>query len=619
MNILYTIPNDISVDNIDDYLGRSDVQYVDLRNFDDKMAEGYVRGFEFIPLVDYIEYTNILTRDGDWVFESASLINQAALESLFDSTKTIILMDDNGFMADYVKDALESIGYKDVFSIGGYPNYQGSNNVSGDGNYRVDVSTPFPTDITMENLDSYLGLSNVLYIDLRDFDEKIDDGYIDGFTFLPFYDYLEVQNILKRTDNTWDFTPSVINNFFAINALFDQDKIIFLVDSNGERSGFVKEALEFLGYDDVYNIGAVSDYTGDYFIPAENDMIRLGLIGPLTGDYGLYGLSVYQGALLAANEINAAGGVLGKDLEIIAEDSKGDPVLGVQAYNKFINEDHIHALIGGTFSGVTLALKSLAIEDNLPVLSPTATNPDVTLDADNVFRICYTDSYQGKVAAVFAATHLNATNAAVIYNRDDAYSEGLASAFMAEFNLRGLDYDVYQFGGNDDDFSSILISIKNGDYDTVFLPTYIYEASQFLTQADALGIEIPFIGGDGWSGIEENFASVAEGHYFGSHFSLNDETTLVQDFVTNYTDTYSETPNALSALAYDAVYAMVAAMTNAGSLESSDIIAALADLELSTGVTGSLQFDENGDPSKGITYIQIVNGEQVVIEKVSAD
>ena len=354
-----------------------------------------------------------------------------------------------------------------------------------------------------------------------------------------------------------------------------------------------------------------------------DDTIKFGVIGPLTGDYSLYGTAVENGAKLAAMELNEAGGVLDKDLEIIAYDSKGDPTEGVNAYNRLRDQDEIDALIGGTFSGVTLAIKELAVDDGLPVLTPTATNPDVTLNAANVFRACYTDSYQGSVAAVFAADTLMADNVAVMYNRDDAYSEGLAQAFMDEFDARGLNYTAFQFGADDDDYSAILTNIDAGDatngaYDAVFLPAYVAEVGKALTQADNLGLEMPFIGGDGWDGIEADYAAVAEGNYFANHYAKTDEAAVVQDFVANYTAEFGEAPNALAALAYDAVYAMAAAFEEAGSTDNAAVVAALADLVYTDAVTGSITFDENGDPIKSITIIKVVGGEHVVETKVDA-
>lgn len=344
----------------------------------------------------------------------------------------------------------------------------------------------------------------------------------------------------------------------------------------------------------------------------EDESVRFGVIGPTTGEYSLYGVAVAQGAQLAAQEI---GEVLGKPLEVISYDSKGDGAEGVNAYNRLVQEDGIHALIGGTFSGVTLAIKDLAIADGVPVLTPTATNEQVTLDADNVFRACYTDAYQGAVAGVFASDTLGLSNGAILFNKDDAYSEGLASGFKSAFSGTIVAEEAWSAG--DKDFSALLTNIQSSGAEFVFIPGYVAEIGAILTQAASLGMDIPMIGGDGWDGIESDYASVAEGHYFGNHYAKSDEAQQVQDFVSNYTETFGEAPNALAALAYDAVYAMVAAIEEAGSLDSEEIVAALASLELAGLVTGDIKFDEDGDPVKSVTMIQVVDGEHVVVEKVS--
>lgn len=349
-----------------------------------------------------------------------------------------------------------------------------------------------------------------------------------------------------------------------------------------------------------------------------DNTVRIGTIGPLTGDYSLYGVSVRDGALLAVKEINAAGGVLGKQLELFSYDSKGDTVEGVNAYNRLRDEDQIHALLGATFSGVTLAIKDLAVADGMPVLTPTATHPDVTLNADNIFRACYTDSYQGSVAAVFMKDDLSVTKAAILYNRDDAYSEGLALAFKEEFGAAGV-VSEQSYGSQDDDYSALLDSIVASGAEAVFLPGYVAEVGAILTQAASKGMDIPFVGGDGWDSIETDYAAVAEGNYFGNHYAKTDEGQFVQDFVANYTAKYSKAPDALAALAYDAVYALVAAIEEAGSVDSEDIIAALKNLDFQNAVTGSIKFDENGDPIKAVTMIQIVNGEHVVVTKVEVE
>lgn len=342
--------------------------------------------------------------------------------------------------------------------------------------------------------------------------------------------------------------------------------------------------------------------------------VKLGVIGPLTGDYSFYGSEVKQGAELAASEI---GQVLGKPLQIIAYDSKGDATEGVNAYNRLVQEDGIHALVGGTFSGVTLAIKDLAIADGIPVLSPTATNPDVTLGADNVFRACYTDAYQGAVAGVFATQELELTKAAILYNKDDAYSEGLADGFKSAFT--GAIVIEEAFSAGDKDFNALLTNIANSDAEFVFLPGYVAEVGAILTQASDQGIEIPFIGGDGWDGIEGQYADVAEGHYFGNHYAKSDTDPTVQNFVAAYEEAYGSSPSALAALAYDGVYAMVQAIEEAGSTDAADINVALAALDMTGLVTGDLSFDSNGDPVKAVTVIQVVDGEHVVVSKIAAN
>lgn len=341
--------------------------------------------------------------------------------------------------------------------------------------------------------------------------------------------------------------------------------------------------------------------------------VKFGVIGPLTGDYAFYGSEVENGAKLAAEEI---GEVLGNPLTIIAYDSKGDPTEGVNAYNRLSQEDGIHALIGGTFSGVTLAVKDLAISDGIPVLSPTATNPTVTLDADNVFRACYTDAYQGAVAGVFAVETLGLDKAAILYNKDDAYSEGLADGFKSAFT--GTIVEDLAFSAGDKDYSAQLTTISLSDAEFVFVPTYVAEVGAILTQAAAMGLDVPFIGGDGWDGIEGEYADVAEGHYFGNHYAKSDPDPVVQSFVEAYEAAYGSSPSALAALAYDAVYTMAAAMEAAGTTDSADVVAALQAIEQTGLVAGTIAFDANGDPLKAVTMIQVIDGEHVVVDKISA-
>ena len=347
-------------------------------------------------------------------------------------------------------------------------------------------------------------------------------------------------------------------------------------------------------------------------------VIKIGAMGPLTGDYSMYGTSVVEGAKLAAKEINAAGGINGQQVEIIAYDSKGDKTEAVNAYNRMRDQDGVVGVVGGTFSGTTLAIKEIAVGDNMPILSPTATNSEVTLNAPNIFRACYTDPYQGAVAAVFAAENLSATKAAVLYNIEDPYSEGLAVAFNEKFAELGTVTNYEGYTKNDADFRAILTKIAAENPDVIFIPDYIAKVGVVLSQIKELGLTMIPIGGDGWDGIEGDYADVAEGAYFANHYAKTDEAEIVQNFIKAYEAEYGSTPNALAALGYDSTYIMAEAIQRAGSTEHQAIIDELNKTDRDS-VAGHVKFDENGDPIKSISMIQIVNGEHVLAAKVSAN
>ncbi len=349
----------------------------------------------------------------------------------------------------------------------------------------------------------------------------------------------------------------------------------------------------------------------------ETGTIKIGVLSPTSGAGSVHGVPVKQAAELAANEINAAGGINGQMIEIIAYDTKGDATEAVNAYNKLKDEDQVVAIVGGTYSGATLGFKPLAVADNMPVLSPTATNPEVTLDAPNVFRACYTDAYQGSVCATFAMENLGSVQPGVLYNKDDAYSEGLADSFIAACQAAGVEPVVEAYAAEDKDFSSQLSNLDAAGVDVLFVPHYPDTVGPILTQVKNMGLDFICMGGDGWDGIQENYAAEAEGFYFANHYSQDDPSEIVQNFIANYTAAYGETPNALGALAYDAVYMMANAIAAAGSTDSDAIITALAATSYD-GVTGHIQFDANGDPIKSIAMIKVVDGKLTLDSKVAA-
>ncbi len=298
------IPTTVDMATVDDYLGRPDVQYVDLRDFDDKMNSGYIAGFEMIPFFMFLEDTNLLVRtDGNFTFAAEDIISQGALRALFDEDKTIFLMCGSGTRAGYVKDALDSLGYTDVINVGGLGSYTGDNLVAGDGTFNLEVQLPIPAVVDMTNIDMYLGRNDVQYVDLRNFDDKMNSGYIAGFEMIPFFDYLENTGILVRTDGNFTFAAEDIISQGALRALFDEDKTIFLMCGSGTRAGYVMAALESLGFTDVINVGGIGVYTGANLVAGDGEYLNeVSILGDYTpGTYfgfdpaGLYTATVIIG------------------------------------------------------------------------------------------------------------------------------------------------------------------------------------------------------------------------------------------------------------------------------------------------------------------------------------
>lgn len=352
---------------------------------------------------------------------------------------------------------------------------------------------------------------------------------------------------------------------------------------------------------------------------SSSDSVKYAVLGPMSGDYSVYGVSVANGAELAAAEINDAGGVLGKELELINYDNQGDPDNAINNYNKAVSQEGVDAVIGGTISGLTNAIKEYAVADGVPMLTPTATAVDVTENAANVFRVCYLDSYQGAMMAEFAMDDLDSVNAVVLYNSGDDYSVGLKDSFVAAYEAAGLDVATRSFSNETVDFSVDIDAIKELGYDAVFVPSYTDKVGPILTQASNEGLDIPFLGGDGWDSIEADYGDVAEGMYFANHYSKSDESEVVQDFVASYTARFGEAPTALAALAYDAVKVMAAAMEDAESTDYAEVVAALSAITFEDGVTGSITFDATGNATnKSISVITILDGEQSLVRKISA-
>jgi rhodanese-related sulfurtransferase len=269
------IPAEVTMANIDTLLERDNVQLVDLRNWNDKVTSGYIAGFEMISFFEVLEGYAIQRTDG-WNWVEANMVDEDILANFFDKdADAIFLMCGSGTRAGFVKSALEQIGYTNVYNAGGIKDYAGDFKVDGLGSDYV--GKVLPGTVTMANVDAVLEADNVQLIDLRQFNDKIVSGYIAGFEMIPFFEVLEAGNFLVRTDGDWTFAAEDIVDADVLENYFDRDaRAIYLMCGSGTRAGFVKAALEELGYTNVVNAGGIKDYAGenkveglgDLFVPA---------------------------------------------------------------------------------------------------------------------------------------------------------------------------------------------------------------------------------------------------------------------------------------------------------------------------------------------------------------
>ena len=352
---------------------------------------------------------------------------------------------------------------------------------------------------------------------------------------------------------------------------------------------------------------------------SETETIKIGGLAPLTGSLAIYGVTTTNGANLAIDEINKNGGILGKKVEYITLDTKGDSTEAVMAYNKLIDRG-VSAIIGEITSKPSLAVAEIAAQDNMPMSTPTGTQVDITEAGPSIFRVCFTNPYQGKVLAVLAKERLNADTAAIMINNSSDYSDGIAKAFIEQADILGIKITAKEgYADGDKDFRAQLTKIAAEQPDVLLVPEYYEQASLIATQAREVGVKAVFIGSDGWDGITKTLDSSSynaiENSYFTNHFSMQDTAPKIQNFLKSYKDTYNEDPSAFSALGYDAVYMVKKAVENAGSTDKEAVVDALKNIEYD-GITGYLTFDEHNNPVKAVTILKITNGEYIFDSKI---
>lgn len=354
--------------------------------------------------------------------------------------------------------------------------------------------------------------------------------------------------------------------------------------------------------------------------------IKVGLLAPLTGDVSVYGIAVANGAALYIKQVNEAGGINGKQIDLIQMDEQGDATQAVTCFTQMVDQG-ITALIGDVTTTPTLAVVAESQEYNMPMVSASATAEAVTYDAEtdtvyqNVFRTTFTDPFQGVKMADYATDKLGYTKAAVIYQTGADYNEGLATNFESEFAANGgqiVASETYSAG--DVDFKTQLTTILNAGPEVVYCPNYYEDVGQILTQAADVGLTVPFLGGDGWDGVTQYAtAEQLDGCYFCANYAVGASPEFESAYEAEYGEPY---PNGFSPLGYDA------ALTVCGGLEAAEA----AGLEPGTdeykqavidgikngsfeGVTGTFTFDDHNDPVKTAAILTFENGEAVFVEQ----
>ena len=333
--------------------------------------------------------------------------------------------------------------------------------------------------------------------------------------------------------------------------------------------------------------------------------VRLGLIGPMTGDNANYGTSTRDGAQIAVDEINEAGGVNGYTFKLDAQDSQGDPDSAVSAYGMLM-DNGMDVSLGCVLSGEAQSVITAAVEDGILIVTPTSSAVACIQGNPNAFRVCFNDAAQGTASADYIADNGLATKVAVFYQSDIDYSAGLYETFQAEAANRGLEIVEEQTftAGSNTDFSTQINAIRDSGCELVFLPIYAAEASTFLTQAAGKLDGVTFFGCDGLDGIQTKISdtSLIEGLMMLTPFAADAEDAATQSFVEKYTPVHGTAPDQFAADGYDAVYIVKAAMEQCGKTPADAdfneaMVAAMYEITVD-GLTGTMTWDENNEPNK---------------------
>ena len=336
------------------------------------------------------------------------------------------------------------------------------------------------------------------------------------------------------------------------------------------------------------------------------DTVKIGGLSPLTGAVAVYGLAVQAGVDYAVDEINANGGVLGKQIEFVWRDDQGDPAYAVSMFNQLVGED-IVALVGAVTTAPTIAVFNEAAKTGIPAITASASAYEVTNAGNNVFRACFLDPYQAGIAAQFCKDYLGAETVAILYDNANDYTLGLYEAFTAKAAEIGLEVVAVEVGvAGQADYSAQIGKIADAEPDVIYAAEYAQELAVMLPQMFDAGLdETPLVGPDGFSGVDSQVGEdvgLLANCYYTSAFSLGASSDVAKAFIEGFKAKNGSDPTLFNALGYDAMKIMAQAIENAGSTEKEAIVAALDATDIE-GATGHMTFDDHNDPIKSVFVI----------------
>ena len=344
--------------------------------------------------------------------------------------------------------------------------------------------------------------------------------------------------------------------------------------------------------------------------------LKIGFNFEETGDVASYGTAEQKGAKLAVDEINKAGGVDGKQIEVTDKDNKSELSEASTVSTNLVTQAKVNAIIGPATSGGTGAAITNAAKASVPLVTPSGTQDDLTKGQDYLFRATFIDSFQGKILSKYVTDNLKAKKVVLYYDNSSDYAKGIAKAFQEEY--KGEIVATETFASKDTDFQAALTKFKGKDFDALVVPGYYTEAGKIVNQARGIGIDKPIVGGDGFNSeefISQATPAAATNVYYVSGYSTSgDMTAKAKKFLEAYKAKYNEEPSMFSALAYDSVY--MVAEASKGAKNSVDIKENLAKLKDFEGVTGSITMDKNHNPVKSALMIGLKDGKVDTVETV---